>query len=285
MMLLNVIIILAITAYVIYDVYLRRDRLTCMAGMMIAMTVGMMVSISIGVLLGVYFNHDLTKSTILSVVVGIFTGYLAGKPVSLMASMDGMLGGIMGGMMGSMLGVMLVFPTSMVWFVNIIFAAVMFVLIQLIDEETTKEKRAPNEGKKPLLGSSGMLVGGIALEGLLLFINPDVFETIQASSTSENTIQSDLLDVQGNVQQTTINVTPDGYGPANIELKAGIPAKINFKTEAGAGCLRQVISNELGINSILSQEGDNYITIKGLKPGTYRYTCGMGMFGGTITVK
>lgn len=61
--------------------------------------------------------------------------------------------------------------------------------------------------------------------------------------------------------------------------------KINFKTEEGAGCLRQVVSKELGINTILNEKGNNFVKVDNLKPGTYQYTCGMGMFGGTITVK
>lgn len=86
------------------------------------------------------------------------------------------------------------------------------------------------------------------------------------------------------VQTATISVSASGYGAQDMELKSGSPLQINFKTEEGAGCLRQVISEELGLDAIL-EPGDNYIMIKDLKPGTYTYACGMEMYKGTITVK
>lgn len=285
MTLLNALILVIISAYVIFDVYQRRNKLTCMAGMMIAMTVGMMVSISLGVLLGITFNHDLTKSTIVAVVAGMIAGYAAGKPISLMAALDGMLAGIMGGMMGAMLGVMLVIPTTMIWFINIIFGAVMFVLIQLIEEESGSPKKEVNDTKKPFFGSVGMIVGIIAITGMVLAFQSDFLGSRAVSSNAVGAQESPLEKITGVVQEATINVSSSGYGPQNIELKAGVPAKINFKTEADAGCLRQVVSKELGIDKILDPEKNNFIMMDGLKPGTYSYTCGMGMFGGTINVK
>jgi hypothetical protein len=145
----NVLLILAVTAYYLFEIYQRREKLTRMAGMMIAMTIGMMVGVTLGVLFGAYFYHDLTKSTILAVAAGMIAGYSAGRPTSLMAAMDGMLAGIMGGMMGAMLGVMLVIPTTMVWFINIVFLAVMVVLLKLIHEEagTAKRQRTKRKGR------------------------------------------------------------------------------------------------------------------------------------------
>lgn len=282
MTLVNVLLILVVTAYFVFYIYQRREKLTSMAGM-IAMTIGMMVSITLGVLLGVYFNQDLTKSTILAVVAGMIAGYSAGRPISLMAAMDGMLAGIMGGMMGAMLGVMLVFPTTMVWFVNIIFVAVMFVLLQLIYEETGTAKKEENETKRTFFGSVGMMVGLIALTGVVFVVNTDHLGVSQASwNVWGGHAQAEIT---GDVQEATINVSSSGYSPQNIEIKAGVPAKINFKTEEGAECLRQVVSKELRINNILEAEKDNYIVLKDVKPGTYQYTCGMGLYGGTITVK
>lgn len=285
MTLLNAVIIAIIAAYIIFDVYQRRNKLTCMAGMMIAMTIGMMVSICLGVLLGIYFEHDLTKSTIISVITGMIAGYAAGKPVSLMAALDGMLAGIMGGMMGAMLGVMLVIPTTMVWCINIIYAAVMFVLLQLIEEETVGTKKEYPEGKRPFFGSVGMVIGFVAIVEMIMVYKSGFLPWNTASSKAVSAQGSPLEQIPDVVQEATINVDSSGYGPQNIEIKAGVPAKINFKTGADAGCLRQVVSKELGINNILDAEKDNFIMMDGLKPGVYSYTCGMGMFGGTITVK
>jgi Cupredoxin-like domain len=281
----NVLWILAVTAYIVFVIYQRREKLTCIAGMMIAMTLGMMVSLTLGILIGVYVNHDVTKSTILAVVAGLIAGYAAGKPVSLMAAMDGMLAGIMGGMMGAMLGVMLVIPTAMVWFINILFAAVMVVLLQLIKEETGTAKKEESEVKRPFFGSVGMMVGLVALTGVLFVVETDRFGVSQASSHGTGHHSSAQAEITGNVQEATITVSASGYSPQHIEVKAGIPAKIHFQTEEAADCFRQVVSEELGINRILEAGKDNYIVLQDVKPGTYRYTCGMGLFEGTITVK
>ncbi len=220
MILVNVLLILIAAAYFVFYVYQRREKLTSMAGMMIAMTIGMMVSITLGVLLGVYFHHDLTKSTIFAVVAGMIAGYSAGRPISLMAAMDGMLAGIMGGMMGAMLGAMLVFPATMVWFVDIIFAAVMFVLLQLIYEETGSAKKEDNESKRILFGSVGMMVGLIALAGVVLVVTTNLPGVSRAGWNVCGGHASAPAGITGDVQE----------------------AKIHFKAEEGAACLRQVVS-------------------------------------------
>lgn len=164
-------IILLLASYCIYYAFQRREKLTCMAGMMIAMTIGMMTSISLGVVLGLFLNHDLTYSSIIAVVVGILAGYLSGKPVSLMAAMDGMMAGIMGGMMGAMLGVMLLPYSSntMVLFVDILFVVMMFVLLKLIDEESGEAKKEEQNAKKPLVANPMFMFAMLALMGMIAF--------------------------------------------------------------------------------------------------------------------
>lgn len=283
----SVVIVLLLASYCVYYSYQRREKLTCMAGMMIAMTTGMMTSISLGVVLGLYLNHDLTYSTILSVFVGMVAGYLTGKPVSLMAAMDGLMAGIMGGMMGAMLGVMLLPSNSniMVLFVDILFVVVMLLLLKLIDEESGDTKTKEKPMKKSLIANPIFMVALFALMGMLVF-GKTAFLKEDTTMVAPNAPQvASQQNMKNDFQEATVTVSPSGYGPEKIELQAGKPAKINFKTEEGAGCLRQVVSKELGINTILSENEDNYVTINNLKPGTYQYTCGMGMFGGTITVK
>ncbi len=279
-------IILLLASYCIYYTYQRREKLTCMAGMMIAMTIGMMTSSGLGVVLGLFFNHDLTYSTIIAVIVGMAAGYFAGKPVSLMAAMDGMMAGIMGGMMGAMLGVMLTpySANTMVLFVDILFVVMMFVLLKLIDEESGEVKKDEQTMKKPLVANPMFMFALLALMGMLVF-GKNLLKEDTSTAASNSAQLASQQDFSGDFQEATITVSPNGYGPKNIELKAGQPAKINFKTEEGAGCLRQVVSKELDINTILSESGDNFVKVENLKPGTYQYTCGMGMFGGTITVK
>lgn len=282
---LSILLVVLFTAYSTYYTYKRREKLTCMAGMMISMTIGMMSSIGLGVILGVVLKHDLTVSTMIAALFGMVAGYAAGKPISLMAAMDGMLAGIMGGMMGAMLGVMLTATSeTMVLFVDIIFIFIMSVLIQLIDEEAGKARTDNRFLSKPFAGSVIALIGGLVIVALLLFAQNQTFGSSSTEVGAPQTEVQTSSDGNEGYQIASIEVNPTGYGTQDIELKSGIPTKIDFKTHRGAGCLRQVVSKELGINAIL-QEGDNYITLNDMKPGTYEYTCGMGMYGGTITIK
>ncbi|MDQ0876587.1 plastocyanin [Paenibacillus sp. V4I3] len=281
---LSVVLTLLFTGYNVFYTYKRREKLTCMAGMMIAMTVGMMSSLALGVVLGVVLQHDLTLSTIIAVLFGMGAGYLTGKPISLMAALDGMMAGIMGGMMGAMLGVMLVVSDSIVLFIDVIFIFVMSVLIQLIDEETGKAK-ATNEGvNKPFFGSALTLFVGIVIVGVvLLFQYQGKVSSASQSLGLQPEAQTTSQENEG-YQIATVDVKSNGYGPENIEVKAGVPTKIDFKTQSGISCTKHIVSHELGIDVDL-KKGENFIDLNDLKPGTYRYTCGMYMYGGTITVK
>lgn len=282
---LSIALVVLFTSYSVFYTYKRRETLSCMAGMMISMTIGMMSSITLGVILGIILKHDLSVSTLIAILFGMVAGYAAGKPVSLMAALDGMLAAIMGGMMGAMLGVMLTATSEiMVLFMDILYIFIMTVLTHLIDEQSGKAKADNRMKSKSFIGSINTLAAGIVTVVVLLIAqNQRVVSSTSEIGATSTQIQTSSERTEG-YQIASIQVHTSGYGPKNIELNSGTPTQINFKTERDAGCLRQVVSNDLGINVIL-QEGNNYITLKDVKPGTYSYTCGMGMFGGTITIK
>jgi plastocyanin len=274
-------LIVLLTSYVIYYTFRNKQRLTCMAGMMVAMTNSMMVSISTGAILGTFIqNKDLTIPTIASVSIGMVVGYLTGRPISLMASIDGLTAGIMGGMMGSMLGVMLQ-PKSidiMVYFIDIVFVLVIVLLIGMIDEETKTQKQETSV-RKPLIANPFILVAILVFMGVLVFGKGMLYQNGSQVSAEPNDIK--FTPTSNNIQE--VLVKPIEYSPNNIVLKAGTPSIINFKTEK-VGCTGIVLSDELGFNVSLKENTNNYVNIKALKPGTYHYSCGMGMYKGTVTV-
>ncbi|MGF6949012.1 putative membrane protein YfcA [Neobacillus sp. B4I6] len=278
----SIILIVLLTTYVIYFTYQRRERLTCMTGMMIAMTNSMMVSISLGAILGTFIeNKDLTIPTIASVLIGMVTGYATGRPVSPMAALDGLTAGIMGGMMGSMLGVMLQSSSInlMIYFIDIIFALVMVFLLRLIDEESKAADREKAQYRKPLIANPILLVVILAFMGTLVF-GKGLFIPGQSEVTGQ-TKDKKITPASNEIHE--IQVKPTEYAPNNIVLKAGTSAVLNFKTEK-VGCTGIIVSDELGFNVSLKENTDNYVNVKSLKPGTYHYSCGMGMYKGTVTV-
>jgi plastocyanin domain-containing protein len=74
------------------------------------------------------------------------------------------------------------------------------------------------------------------------------------------------------------------YSPNDIVIKAGTPSIINFKTEE-LGCTGIILSEDLEFNVALKENTNNYVNIDSLKPGTYDYSCGMGMYKGTVIVQ
>lgn len=83
------------------------------------------------------------------------------------------------------------------------------------------------------------------------------------------------------VQRVRIEVT-DGYYPAHIVVTAGVPVEITF-TE-GHGCLAEVVFEDLGIRSDLT-DGGAIVTLPALEPGIHPFSCGMHMVHGSVTAE
>lgn len=88
----------------------------------------------------------------------------------------------------------------------------------------------------------------------------------------------------GGVQQIEITVD-GGYQPRVIQLKAGVPAQLVFHRKDPSACLEEVLMPDFGIAQMLPVDQKTPINIEAPKPGEYKYTCGMQMFSGQVTVK
>ncbi len=88
--------------------------------------------------------------------------------------------------------------------------------------------------------------------------------------------------IANGVQTIAVDLSSGSYNPNTIQLKAGIPAEITFGQSSG--CTGQVQSQQLGFAEDLTS-GPQTVKLAGLQPGTYQFSCGMGMVTGTIVVK
>ena len=88
--------------------------------------------------------------------------------------------------------------------------------------------------------------------------------------------------VSGNVQKVTIDLTGGSYSPNQISAKAGVPLVLDFKGPA-SGCNGTVVSQQLGFQEDVSNGGT--IKVAALTPGTYTFTCSMGMYIARIVVQ
>ena len=86
------------------------------------------------------------------------------------------------------------------------------------------------------------------------------------------------------IQRIIIDVRDSSYSPSNVTARAGVPTEVTLRTNNTQGCTRSIVMSDLGVEKILPATGDTVIDLGELEPGTYRYTCGMGMYSGSIKV-
>lgn len=117
---------------------------------------------------------------------------------------------------------------------------------------------------------------------------PEHTEALVDSSALEESIKSDLetpdvpVSPRASLVQRIKVVVSDNYYPNRIEVIAGIPIDIEFSE--GHGCLASVLFEDFGIEQDLT-EGGATVSLPGLEPGTYNFSCGMRMVFGTVVAE
>ncbi|MGW4941898.1 urease accessory protein UreH domain-containing protein [Actinoplanes sp. NPDC004185] len=86
------------------------------------------------------------------------------------------------------------------------------------------------------------------------------------------------------VQQVIVTAVTGAYQPANIEIRAGISTRLIVRSDDAGGCVRAFVIPSRNLQEILPVNGDTVIELGALKPGRLRYSCGMGMYTGRLTV-
>jgi plastocyanin domain-containing protein len=81
-------------------------------------------------------------------------------------------------------------------------------------------------------------------------------------------------DADGKVR---IAATEEGFTPAKIEAKAGVPLKLVFRRETDHTCMTGVDFPELGIKKDLPLNTDVEIEVTPKEGGTIAFQCPMGM--------
>ncbi|ACT01796.1 cupredoxin domain-containing protein [Paenibacillus sp. JDR-2] len=110
-----------------------------------------------------------------------------------------------------------------------------------------------------------------------------LFFVFFSSSNSKTKAEVPAVTMQDGYQIVTIQAKKDGFYPSKVEVKAGVPVKLNFVKNTSFTCITSVDSDDLGFDLYL-KKGENYTTLANLTPGSYQFDCGMYMYHGTITV-
>lgn len=81
-----------------------------------------------------------------------------------------------------------------------------------------------------------------------------------------------------------IRVENGVYTPDTIEVKRGRTTTLNFHRIDPSPCAEQVVFDDLGLSARLPVGGVRRIDITPQQAGTYRFTCQMRMYQGTLRV-
>ncbi len=86
-------------------------------------------------------------------------------------------------------------------------------------------------------------------------------------------------------QIVTMQVTSEGFVPAQVKVKAGQPVKLVVTRKTDMTCAKEIVIKEFGINQPLPLNQPVEITFTPIKPGQVRYACAMDMIAGVIIVE
>ena len=85
-------------------------------------------------------------------------------------------------------------------------------------------------------------------------------------------------------QEVTIAVR-GGYSPATITAKRGQPLRLVFDRQEASGCSEEVVIGQFGVRKFLPAFKQTAVEVTPREPGTYEFTCGMGMLRGKLIVE
>lgn len=90
--------------------------------------------------------------------------------------------------------------------------------------------------------------------------------------------------IEGGVQVVDITVYPTSYTPNRIQVRAGVPVRLNLTPTGGYGCTAAFRIPQLGVAKTLAQNVTTPVEFTPTKVGKLTWTCSMGMYSGIIEV-
>lgn len=88
----------------------------------------------------------------------------------------------------------------------------------------------------------------------------------------------------GGIQVVTISVD-GGYAPSVVELRVGVPTRLRFARKDSGTCTEEVQLPDFGIRRFLPSGAVTDIEFTPKEPGSFEFSCGMGMIRGRLHVR
>ena len=127
-----------------------------------------------------------------------------------------------------------------------------------------------------------LVIGGFITFALVKMVsgkdNPLTGDLVQGGQQGTNIVTN-----KGDVQIVKLGVANYNYDPNTINVQAGKLVRIIGNMDQLSGCLRAFTIPKLGISKIFSKN-DNVLEFTPSQPGSYAFSCSMGMGYGTLIV-
>jgi len=104
-----------------------------------------------------------------------------------------------------------------------------------------------------------------------------------AAATSASGALTDNVTLDGAVQVMRTTQVANGYEPAAATVYVNREVRWEIDSTA-VSCAASIYAPELGIDPVVLKAGPNVLSFTPTRTGTLRYSCGMGMYWGSVTV-
>lgn len=120
---------------------------------------------------------------------------------------------------------------------------------------------------------------GIAIIGIFMFFGK------YGSAQQPAPVVTPAQVAQSGFQEISIKALNSGsYDKPEIVVKKGIPVKLSFSADSGAGCGRMLLMQNFGVQ-LISKNGEvQTTTFTPTQEGVFEYSCSMRMFVGRLKV-
>jgi plastocyanin len=299
---ITIAVVFIISAYVIYQVVLHKEKIKNLNGIVIAIATASMTGIISSYLIGV-LSEDLFLACGAGMIIGFTLGFLAGQPVGIMPILLGSSSGFMAGIAGALLGVSiktenpyLLMLILLVFYVILQSLVILFIHV-LANKKLTLDTRT--------ISPFAILSAGVVLLSLFFFLyssdiikTNDPASTTQAQSNGENSNTSTTnnsnaaaaASIEADVTKETapkvkIEVTQTGYSPNIIRVKKGVQVELDVHNPLENSCLSTLNIPDFNLNNVNLKVGTTLLTFTPSTSGEYTFSCGMDMFKGKIIVE
>jgi len=105
------------------------------------------------------------------------------------------------------------------------------------------------------------------------------------ATTGPETIKTNFVPMENGVQIIDMKVIGLDYEPAHFVVRRGIPVEWRIDGSRAAGCAQVISASKIGVNDILPRNSVWKYTFTPNEPGSFTFSCGMGMAGpGRVTI-